>query len=242
MTNGRCAPIGPVARRLADSHPDARTELDHRSAFELLVATVLSAQTTDVRVNAVTAELFTRFPDAPALAAADLAEVTDLVRSLGMGETRARRIIEMARSLCRDHGGEVPDDQQALEALAGVGRKTALVVRGVWFGRDALAVDTHVTRLAGRLGWTESTNPVRVEKDVLAVRDRVRAESPGDDSADAAAGMDGRSRDPLDATVLSLRLILHGRRVCLARSPRCGDCELADLCPSAPSTARKEKR
>lgn len=234
MTSRESAPIGAVARLLADSYPEARTELDHASAFELLVATVLSAQTTDVRVNAVTADLFDRFPDAAALAAADEEEVTELVRPLGMGPTRARRILDLSAALVRDHAGEVPSGQQELEALAGVGRKTALVVRGVWFGQDALAVDTHVTRLAGRLGWTRSTTAVRVEKDVLARRDEAREVDAGADGAAERAGR-GRGDDPLDATRLSLRLILHGRRVCLARSPHCTDCELASLCPSAPT-------
>lgn len=202
-----------VAARLRDLYPKARTELDHRNVFELLVATVLSAQTTDVRVNAVTPALFARFPDAQRLAAADPAEVTGILRPLGMGSTRADRVIGLAGALLRDHGGEVPDDQAALEALPGVGRKTAHVVRGTGFGHELLAVDTHVGRLSRRLGWTASGDPRRVEDDLVARH-----------VADGA---------PRDWTALSLRLILHGRRICLARSPRCGDCALADACPSA---------
>lgn len=211
-------PEGPanaavVAARMGEEHPEARTELDHRDAFELLVATVLSAQTTDERVNSLTPRLFASWPDARSLAGAAEQEVTALLHPLGMGATRARRIIGLAQGLLADHGGEVPDDQAALEALPGVGRKTAHVVRGTWFGHQLLAVDTHVGRLARRLGWTEATQPRRIEEDVL---DRMRA--------------DGA---PEEATVLGLRLILHGRRICLARSPRCGQCVLADVCPSA---------
>ncbi|GAA1491359.1 endonuclease III domain-containing protein [Brachybacterium sacelli] len=213
--------VGPadaavVASRLAAVHVGARTELDHRDAFELLVATVLSAQTTDVRVNQVTPDLFAAWPDAAALAGADETTVTEVVRPLGMGPTRARRIIGLARGLVADHDGEVPDDQAALEALPGVGRKTAHVLRGAWFGHSLLAVDTHVGRLARRLGWTTSSDPRTVEEDVIA---RLAA--------------DGDGSPAEDLTLLGLRLILHGRRVCTARAPRCGDCVLADVCPSA---------
>ena len=227
------APVaGPSGRPMADPaevhrllqalHGPARTELDHRDAFELLVATVLSAQTTDVRVNALTPELFTRWPDAASLAGADPAQVEAVVRPLGMGATRARRIIGLAAGLCEDHGGEVPEDHDALERLPGVGRKTAHVVRGTWFGRSALAVDTHVGRLARRLGWTEHSDPRRVEEDVVDLVERTAPSAPG---PRAGAGV--------DLTSLSLLLILHGRRVCTARSPRCGECVLAPLCPSA---------
>jgi len=227
------APVaGPSGRPMADPaevhrllqalHGPARTELDHRDAFELLVATVLSAQTTDVRVNALTPELFTRWPDAASLAGADPAQVEAVVRPLGMGATRARRIIGLAAGLCEDHGGEVPEDHDALERLPGVGRKTAHVVRGTWFGRSALAVDTHVGRLARRLGWTEHSDPRRVEEDVVDLVERTAPSAPG---RRAGAGV--------DLTSLSLLLILHGRRVCTARSPRCGECVLAPLCPSA---------
>ena len=211
---GAPGPAAIIAAELRDLYPDARTELDHRDAMELLVATVLSAQTTDVRVNQVTPELFSRWPDAEALAAAEEAAVTDVVRPLGMGATRARRIIGLARGLIERHGGEVPDDQAQLEALPGVGRKTAHVVRGTWFGHPLLAVDTHVGRLARRLGWTRRSEPRAVEEDVVA---QVEA--------------DGAGSDAEDLTVLGLRLILHGRRVCTARAPRCGDCVLRGHCP-----------
>lgn len=202
------------ARLAAEFGTGLGPELDHSDAYQLLIATVLSAQTTDVRVNAVTAELFPRFPDAAALADASEAEVEALVAPLGMGPTRARRIVGLARQLLAEHAGEVPDDQSALEALPGVGRKTAHVVRGVWFGHSLLAVDTHVTRLAQRLGWTTSTQARTVEEDVRARA----AQDPGGGTG-------------LDLTDFGLRLILLGRRVCTARAPRCGECVLADLCP-----------
>lgn len=230
------APVGPPADPavvdvlLIAAHPDAQTELDHRDAFELLIATMLSAQTTDVRVNAVTPELFSRWPDAAALAGADEAELTAILAPLGMGPTRARRAVGLARGLLARHDGEVPDDQAALEALPGVGRKTAHVVRGTWFGHSLLAVDTHVGRLARRLGWTAATDPRTVEEDVLAA---VAAAEAADGAAPGAGTTAGPGSEPLDLTALSLRLILHGRRVCLARAPRCDGCILADLCPSA---------
>lgn len=214
---GSPADAAEVSRRLRSEFPDARTELDHRDAFELLVATVLSAQTTDRRVNSITPQLFTEHPDPETLAAADEDRVAAVLRPLGMGATRARRIIGLARDLVRDHDGEVPDDQAALEALPGVGRKTAHVVRGAWFGHELLAVDTHVGRVSRRLGWTAQKDPRAVEQDIL---DRVEA--------------DGA---PPDLTVLSLRLILHGRRVCTARAPECAVCVLADICPSAGAVA-----
>lgn len=203
-----------VAAALQDLYPGARTELDHRDALELLVATVLSAQTTDVRVNQITPELFSRWPDATALAEADEAALTEVVRPLGMGATRARRLIGLGRGLVERHDGEVPDDQTALEELPGVGRKTAHVVRGAWFGHSLLAVDTHVGRLARRLGWSTADNPRKVEEDLVAHLEA-----------------DGTGAEAEDLTVLGLRLILHGRRVCVARAPRCGDCALLELCP-----------
>ena len=203
-----------VASRLEDLHRGARTELDHRDAFELLVATVLSAQTTDVRVNQVTPELFSRWSGPVALAGAEESDVTAILRPLGMGATRARRIIGLAQGLLEHHGGQVPDDQVALEALPGVGRKTAHVVRGAWFGHSLLAVDTHVGRLSRRLGWTERSDPRAVEEDVVT-----------------RMGRDGSGAESEELTLLGLRMILHGRRVCTARSPRCGECVLADVCP-----------
>lgn len=211
------APLGVVAERLASDHPDARTELVHASAFELLVATALSAQTTDVRVNAATAVLFPRWPDAAALAGADPGAVEDVIRPVGMAPTKSRRIIALAAALLERHDGEVPGGQEELEALPGVGRKTALVVRGVWFGDSALAVDTHVGRLARRLGWSAASDPARVEADVVALAE---TEAPS-----------------IDLTALSLRLILHGRATCTARRPACERCALADVCPSVGEVA-----
>lgn len=211
---GRPPAARTVADRLAAAYPEARTALVHHDAFELLVATVLSAQTTDARVNQVTPELFGRWPDAPALAAADAADVEAVLRPVGMAPTKSRRIVALAGRLVDEHGGAVPTDQAALEALPGVGRKTALVVRGVWQGAEAFAVDTHVGRLARRLGWTASSDPVRIERDVVG---RVRC-----------AGA-----PPIGLTALSLRLIEHGRAICHARRPDCGACLLADICPSA---------
>lgn len=209
----RPAPPSEVADLLARQYPDARTELDHRDAFELLVATVLSAQTTDVRVNQVTPALFRRWPGAAELADAPPEEVEAVVRPLGMGATRARRIIGLSQHLRDEHGGRVPDDEGALTALPGVGRKTSHVLRGAWFRHSLLAVDTHVGRVTRRLGWTRQSDPRRVEDEVVA---QVAERAPG-----------------TDLTLLSLRLILHGRRVCSARSPRCAECVLAPLCPSA---------
>ncbi|GAA4522258.1 endonuclease III [Brachybacterium paraconglomeratum] len=227
-----------IAAALQDLYPRARTELDHRDALELLVATVLSAQTTDVRVNQVTPELFRRWPDARALAEADEARLAEVVRPLGMGATRARRLIGLGQGLLERHEGEVPDDQAALEQLSGVGRKTAHVVRGAWFGHSLLAVDTHVSRLARRLGWTTRSDPRGIEADLVA---RLEADgvasAGGAGAAGAAAGggagadADRAGADAGDLTVLGLRLILHGRRVCTARAPRCGDCALRELCP-----------
>lgn len=208
------AEVRTVAGRLADRFEDARCALVHADAFELLVATVLSAQTTDVRVNQVTGELFSRWGSPEALAAAEPAEVEAVLRPVGMAPTKSRRIVALAQDLLTRHGGQVPEDQDALEGLPGVGRKTALVVRGVGFGQDAFAVDTHVGRLARRLGWTSATDPRAVEDEVVA---RVHAAEP----------------PPISLTALSLRLILHGRATCHARRPECGDCCLADVCPSA---------
>lgn len=205
-----------VRRRLAEAFPGTATELcalHHRNAFELLVATILSAQCTDVRVNLVTPELFRRFPDAASLAAADLAEVEELVHSTGFYRAKARNLVGMAHAVLTRFGGEVPERREDLVTLPGVGRKTANVVRSVAFDRPGLPVDTHVGRLAVRLGLTAEKDPVKVE---LALDALVPAAERG---------------------AFSLRMILHGRKTCVARSPRCGQCLLADLCPSAATGA-----
>lgn len=205
-----------VQRRLAAEFPGTATELcalRHRDPFELLAATILSAQCTDVHVNVVTPVLFARFPDAPSLAAADLAEVEEIIHSTGFYRAKARNLVGMAQAIVARFGGEVPQRREDLVTLPGVGRKTANVVRSVAFGLSGLPVDTHVGRLALRLGLTEETDPVKVE---LALNDMVPASERG---------------------AFSLRMILHGRQTCVARSPRCDRCLLADLCPSAPGLA-----
>lgn len=198
-----------VNARLADEHPDARCALDFTTPLELLVATVLSAQTTDKRVNEVTPELFARFPDAAAYAAAAREDLERILRPLGFFRTKAASLQGLGAALVAEHGGEVPADQKALVALPGVGRKTANVVLGDAFGIPGLTVDTHVGRLARRLGWTREKDPVKVERDLSEVI------------------------APEQWTIAGHRLIFHGRRVCHSRRPACGACVLADLCPSA---------
>lgn len=196
-------------QRLAEEYPDARCELDHADAYQLLTATILSAQTTDVRVNQVTPALFARYPTPADLAEADPGEVEQLVHSTGFYRNKAKSIMGMARALEERFDGEVPGKMRELVTIPGVGRKTANVVRSVALDLPGLPVDTHVGRLSRRLGLTSETDPVKVEKELNPM---VPAKERG---------------------LFSLRLILHGRRVCLARKPRCGECVLADVCPSA---------
>ncbi|MFP3901675.1 MAG: endonuclease III [Acidimicrobiia bacterium] len=201
-----------VADRLAAEYPGTATELcalRHTNAYELLVATILSAQCTDERVNMVTPEVFARYPAPDDLAAADPAELEDLIRSTGFFRSKTKSLIGMAAALVERFGGEVPRRLSDLVTLPGVGRKTGNVVRSVAMGEPGLPVDTHVLRLARRLGLTDETDPVKVEHDLAPM---VRASERG---------------------ALSLRLILHGRAVCRARRPRCDACVLADICPSA---------
>ena len=201
-----------VVRRLAEEYPGTATELcalDHHDAFELLTATILSAQTTDVRVNMVTPALFARYPTPDELAAADPREVEELIRSTGFYQNKTRSVIGMAQGVVERFDGHVPSDMEDLVTLPGVGRKTANVVRSVWFGVPGLPVDTHVTRLVHRLGLTEDTDAVKIE---FALNAMV---------------------PPAERGALSLRLILHGRRVCVARTPACEICVLEDLCPSS---------
>lgn len=197
-----------VNRVLAQTYPYAVAELDFSNAFELLVATVLSAQTTDVRVNATTPGLFARFPDAEAMAHADERELQEIVRPLGFYRNKAAAIQGLSRALVEHHGGEVPGTVDALVALPGVGRKTAFVVLGNAFGVPGLTVDTHFGRLARRLGFTAQQDPVKVEHEVAALF------------------------DPRDWTMLSHRLVFHGRRICHAKRPACGACPVARWCPS----------
>jgi endonuclease III len=198
-----------AARRLTVAYPDALCELDHGNAFELLVATILSAQSTDANVNKVTPALFARYPTAQDLAAADPEEVEGLIRSTGFFRAKTRSLLGMADRLTSEYGGEVPGAMEDLVTLPGVGRKTANVVRSVALGLPGFPVDTHVQRLTKRLGITTETDPVKIEHEVDAM---IPAAERG---------------------AFSLRLILHGRRVCSARSPRCGECPLEDFCPSS---------
>jgi endonuclease-3 len=201
-----------TARRLAALYPGAAAELCElrfESPFQLLCATVLSAQTTDERVNSVTSTLFARYPAPADLAAADPEELEKIIHSTGFFRAKARSLIGLAREIEDRFGGQVPPAMEDLVTLPGVGRKTANVIRSVGFGLPGLAVDTHVTRLARLLGLTESSDPVRIEADVCAL---LPAREWG---------------------ALGLRLILHGRRTCVARRPRCPECALSDFCPSA---------
>src|SRR5215204_271821 len=201
-----------TVRRLAEEYPGTARELcelDHHNAFELLTATILSAQTTDVRVNMVTPALFARYPRPEDLAAADPGDVEDIIRSTGFYQNKTRSVIGMAQGVVERFDGQVPSAMNDLVTLPGVGRKTANVVRSVWFDEPGLPVDTHVARLSKRLGLTDKTDPVKIEMDLNAVV------------------------PPAERGALSLRLILHGRRVCDARSPACEVCVLEDFCPSS---------
>jgi endonuclease-3 len=201
-----------VADRLAEEYPGTVKELcalDHSNPYELLAATILSAQTTDERVNMVTPAVFAKYPRPADLAAADPAELETIIQSTGFFRNKTRSLIGMASALVHRFGGEVPHKLSDLVTLPGVGRKTGNVVRSVALGEPGLPVDTHVLRLSRRLGLTRQTDPVKVE---LELNPMVRADERG---------------------ALSLRLILHGRRVCTARKPRCDACVLADICPSA---------
>lgn len=195
---------------LRELHPDAHCELDHATPFQLLVATVLSAQSTDKVVNLVTPALFAAYPDARSLAGAAQEDVERLIGKLGMFRQKSKNVIGLARGLVERHGGEVPASLDALVALPGVGRKTANVVLGTAFGRgEGVVVDTHVQRLSQRLGWTKETEPGPIELDLMALFPRE------------------------DWDMLSHTLIFHGRRVCFARAPMCATCGVASSCPSA---------
>lgn len=195
-------------RILAETYPDAHCELDFTNPLELLVATILSAQCTDKRVNMVTPALFAKYPTAEDYAGADRAELEEIIRSTGFYRAKANSIIGMAQGLCERYGGEVPGKLKDLVTLPGVGRKTANVVLGNAFGVPGITVDTHFQRLVRRFGWTEETDPVKIEH-IVGVLIAKR-----------------------DWTMASHRLIWHGRRICHARKPACGACPLAALCPS----------
>jgi len=196
-----------IVRELRRAYRDADCALDHTNALELLVATILSAQCTDERVNQVTPALFRRFPDAAALARADEREVEEYVRPTGFFRNKARALVALGRALIERHGGEVPDRMEDLVQLPGVGRKTANVVLGTWFGRAAIPVDTHVTRVAGRLALTDEQDPVKIEADLRALLPETTW------------------------TFASHALIWHGRLVCHARRPACERCALRADCP-----------
>ena len=195
-------------RALGDAYPDARCELDFRNPYELLVATVLSAQTTDKRVNLVTPAPFAAYPDPPALAAADRATVEGIVQPTGFFRAKTDALLKLAQALVERYDGRVPARLEDLVTLPGVGRKTANVVLGNAFGIPGITVDTHVGRLARRFGWTTETDAVKAEHAIGAL-------------------FPGR-----DWTLLSHRLIFHGRRCCHARKPACGACPVARWCPS----------
>lgn len=197
-----------INRVLAEAYPYAVAELDFANAFELLVATILSAQTTDVRVNATTPALFAAYPSPRALAEAELEDVQELIRPTGFFRAKATNITAMARAIVDEYDGVVPGRIEDLVTLPGVGRKTANVVLGNAFGIPGITVDTHFLRLSRRFGWTEETDPVKVEHAVGALFEK------------------------RDWTMLSHRVVFHGRRVCHAKKPACGACPVATLCPS----------
>jgi len=196
--------------QLRRTHPDAHCELDHKNPFELLCATVLSAQTTDVAVNKLTPALFARYPDARTMAKAEPVELEPLLSTIGMFRQKSKNLVGLARALVAEHAGNVPDSLPALVKLPGVGRKTANVVLGVvWNKPEGVVVDTHVQRLSQRLGWTRKTEPPEIEVALSRLL----------------------PRDAWD--VASHTLIFHGRRVCFAVKPNCGGCDVRELCPSA---------
>ncbi|MGI9627636.1 MAG: endonuclease III [Longimicrobiales bacterium] len=199
-----------IHRLLALEYPDAHCALDYRTPFELAVATILSAQCTDVRVNMVTPHLFKKYPTPKALAAAEQSELEEVVRSTGFFRNKAKSLIGMATALVEEHNSEIPRTIKELSALPGIGRKTANVVLGNAFGIDeGVVVDTHVKRLSGRMRLTRETTPEKVERDLMALF-------------------------PSEVwTMLAHLLIYHGRQVCAARKPRCNQCTVSHLCPSS---------
>jgi len=203
--------------RLREAYP-AATELVHENPFQLLIATILSAQTTDKMVNLVTPKLFARYPTAFDLAAADPAEMETIVKPTGFYRVKARRIIAASRKLVELFGGEVPASMEGLLQVPGIGRKTANVILGAGFDQPGFAVDTHVIRLTNLIKLVSSRDPVKIERQVTSMV------------------------PPEEWTGLSLRLILHGRRVCIARRPRCEECILNDFCPSSTTRPKPGKR
>ena len=217
------APVPETLTRLDHLYADAVCSLEFRRPLELLVATILSAQCTDARVNLVTPEVFKRFPDAPALGAAPPGALEDVIRSTGFFNAKSKSLRGMAKALVEKHGGEVPRTMKELYALPGVGRKTANVVLGnVWGEPDGVVVDTHVGRLARRLGWTKHEDPAKAERDLNKIIPKKRW------------------------TWISHALIQHGRRICSSQRPKCDLCTLADICPKVgiekKKTSSKVKR
>jgi endonuclease-3 len=201
---------GIVFGRLRRLYPDAKCALDHQDAYQLLCATILSAQCTDARVNLVTPALFARYPTPEALARAPQPEVEAIIRPTGFFRNKAKSLIGMAQALVAEHRGQVPRTMEELRLLPGVGRKTANVILGNAYGiNEGITVDTHVARVSRRLRLTRSDDPVRIERDLMPLFPRQ------------------------NWALLSHLLIFHGRQVCLARRPHCGECVLADVCPSS---------
>jgi endonuclease-3 len=202
--------VAEILSRLKEAYPDARCALTHRNAYELLCATILSAQCTDARVNLVTPALFARYPTPYDLARANPSELEELIKSTGFFRNKAKSLIGMAQAVVAEHGGEIPSTMEELRRLPGVGRKTANVVLGnAYHINEGVTVDTHVGRLSGLLRLSREEDPVKIEQDLMKL-------FPQDDWAQ-----------------LSHLLIFHGRQVCVARRPKCGLCPLAQLCPSA---------
>jgi endonuclease-3 len=209
-----------IYRKLGKLYPHAECALIHENPFQLLIATILSAQCTDVRVNLVTPALFRRFPDAQAFAEADLTEIEDLIRSTGFFRNKAKNIQTLCRTLLEKHHGEVPTTLEELVQLPGVGRKTANVVLGNGFGVPGITVDTHVGRLSRRMGFTKHTDAVKVEHDLMAIWPKK------------------------DWTLFSHRMIFHGRNVCTARKPNCEGCLVNQECPRigvAPPAGKRKR-
>jgi endonuclease-3 len=207
--------ISTILRRLKKAYPDAECALHHRNAYELLVATILSAQCTDETVNKVTPGLFARYPTPQSLAAAEREDVEHLVHATGFFRNKAKNIQGAARALVDDFGGDVPQDMDQLLSLPGVARKTANVVRGVCFGlADGVVVDTHVRRLSQRLGLTRNEDPLKIEQDLM------------------------RNIPRKQWITFAHQLIWHGRRVCDAKKPKCEECVLLDVCPTGQKIVR----
>ena len=206
----RIPPAAEILSRLKEMYPDARCALDHRNAYELLCATILSAQCTDARVNLVTPQLFARYPTPFELARASTSDLEEIIKSTGFFRNKARSLIGMAQAVVADHGGEIPRTMEELRRLPGVGRKTANVVLGNAYQiNEGVTVDTHVGRLSRLLGLSPEEDPIKIEQRLMKL-------FPQEDWA-----------------LLSHLLIFHGRQVCIARRPRCGECLLAQLCPSS---------